>query len=139
MKKSSIKNKHAVNLLSIWCRTYWMWINKITLPIFGVQAGSNCWLQYWLIFSKPAKFYSVNIYCKINCFNYGINIAQFMPIMHNGLVTVSLQLFSVVWIFPRSLGVICCSRWVPSEGHKNYFKDWCLMDSQITFLFFTNF
>ena len=41
----------------------------------------------------------------------------------------------VVWIFPRSLGVICYDRWVPSEGHKNYFKDWCLMNSQPTFVF----
>ena len=24
-----------------------------------------------------------------------------------------------------------------SEGHKNYFKDWCLMNSQPTFLFLT--
>ena len=42
----------------------------------------------------------------------------------------------VVWIFLRSLGVICYDRWVLSEGHKNYFKDWCLMNSQSTFLFF---
>ena len=34
-----------------------------------------------------------------------------------------------MWIFLRSLGVICCDRWVLSEGHKNYFKDWCLVDS----------
>ena len=26
-----------------------------------------------------------------------------------------------------------------SEGHKNYFKDWCLMNSHPTFLVFTNF
>ena len=34
-----------------------------------------------LIFSKPVKFYGINI-CKINCFNYGVNIAYFMPRMH---------------------------------------------------------
>ena len=50
----------------------------------------------------------------------------------------SLQLFPVVWIFLRSLGVIWYDRWVLSEGHKNYFKDWCLMNSQPTFLFSTN-
>ena len=42
-------------------------------------------------------------------------------------------------IFLRSLGVICYDRWVLSEGHKNYFKDWCLMNSQSTFLFFNLF
>ena len=31
---------------------------------------------------------------------------------------VSLQLFPVVWIFLRSLGVICYNRWVLSEGQK---------------------
>ena len=29
-----------------------------------------------------------------------------------------LQLFLVVWIFPRSLGLICYHRWVLSEGHE---------------------
>ena len=53
--------------------------------------------------------------------------------------SASLQLFPVVWIFLRSLGVICYDRWVLSEGHKNYFKDWCLMNSQSTFLFLTYF
>ena len=38
-------------------------------------------------------------------------------------------------IFPRSLGVICYDRWVLSDSHINYFKDWCLMTSQPTFLF----
>ena len=49
----------------------------------------------------------------------------------------SLQLFPVVWIFLRSLGVICYDRWVLSDGHINYFKDWCLMNSRPTFLFLT--
>ena len=44
-----------------------------------------------------------------------------------------LQLFLVVWIFLRSLSVICYGRWNLSEGHKNYFKDWCFMNSQRTF------
>ena len=47
-----------------------------------------------------------------------------------------LQLFQVVWIFLSSLGVICYNKWVLSEDHKNYSKDWCLMNSQPTFLFF---
>ena len=50
----------------------------------------------------------------------------------------SLQLFPVVWIFLRSMGVICHERWVLSEGHKNYFKDLCLINSQPTFLFLTH-
>ena len=47
-------------------------------------------------------------------------------------------LFPVVWIFLRSLGVICYDRWFLSESHKNYFKDWCLMNSKPTFLFLTD-
>ena len=32
-----------------------------------------------------------------------------------------------------SLGVICYDRLVFREGHKNYFKDWCLMKSRSNF------
>ena len=39
--------------------------------------------------------------------------------------------------FLRSMGVICYERWVLSKGHKNYFRDWCLINSQTTFLFLT--
>ena len=58
-RKSSIKNGHAVDSLNIRCRSYWMWTNKITLPVFSVPAGSDCWLQYRLIFWKPVKFCSI--------------------------------------------------------------------------------
>ena len=49
--------------------------------------------------------------------------------------TVSPQLFLVVWIFLRFLGVIYYNRWILNEGHKNYFKDCFLVNSQPTFLF----
>ena len=39
-------------------------------------------------------------------------------VMHG---SVSQQLFLVVWMFLRSLGVICYRRLFISEGHKNYF------------------
>ena len=42
-----------------------------------------------------------------------------------------------MWIVLRSLRVICYDRWVLSEGRKNYFKDWCLVNSKSTFLFVT--
>ena len=58
-RKSSIKNGHTVDSLNIRCRSYWMWTNKITLPVFSVRAGSDCWLQYRLIFWKPVKFCSI--------------------------------------------------------------------------------
>ena len=45
----------------------------------------------------------------------------------------------MVWISPRSLGVICYERWVLSQCHINYFKDWCLMNSELTFVFLTHF
>ena len=53
--------------------------------------------------------------------------------------SVSRQLFLVVQIFQRFLRVICYVRQVLSEGHKNFFKDWCLMNSQPTFLIWTYF
>ena len=51
--------------------------------------------------------------------------------------SVSLQVFSMVWIFQGSLGVIFYNIGVLSEGHKNYFKHWYLMSSQPAFLFLT--
>ena len=53
--------------------------------------------------------------------------------------SVSLKLFPVVVIFLRSLGVICYDRWIVSDSHRNYFKEWCLMNSQLTFLLLTSF
>ena len=51
---------------------------------------------------------------------------------------MSRQLFPVVRISLKSLGVICYDRSVLIEVHKNYFNEWCVMDSQPTF-FFNNF
>ena len=45
---------------------------------------------------------------------------------------MSLRLFPVV-ILLMSQGVICYSRWVLRKGHKNYFKDWCIINSQCVF------
>ena len=43
-------------------------------------------------------------------------------------------------VYPYSyIPVICYNRGVLSVGHKNYFKDWSLMNSQPTFLFLTYF
>ena len=50
-----------MNMQLIHYRNYWMWINKITLPVFSVRACSNCWLQYQLIFWKPVTYYGINI------------------------------------------------------------------------------
>ena len=49
--------------------------------------------------------------------------------------SVSLQLFPVVQIFPKSLSVICYDRWVLSEGHKITLMTGYLMNSQLTFVF----
>ena len=51
--------------------------------------------------------------------------------------SASLQLFLVVWIFMRSLGIICYDSRVLSQGHKNYFNNYCIMKSQPTFLIST--
>ena len=52
---------------------------------------------------------------------------------------MSLEPLPVLWIFPGSLSVICYNRWILSEGHKNYFKDYCHMNSKPNFLFLTYF
>ena len=54
-------------------------------------------------------------------------------------VVLVLQLLLMVWIFLRSLDVICFDIRVLSDDHKKYFKVWCLMNSQSTFLFLTYF
>ena len=38
---------------------------------------------------------------------------------------------------PWVVFVMICDRWVLSDGHKNYFKDCCLMNPHPTFLFLT--
>ena len=43
------------------------------------------------------------------------------------------------WYFWGPWSVICYDRWVLSEVHKSYFKDWCLMNSQLTVLILTFF
>ena len=51
--------------------------------------------------------------------------------------SASSQLFPVLWIFLKSLCDICFYTWILSEGHKNYLKEWCLMNSQPAFVFLT--
>ena len=90
---------------------------------------------------------TINLYCK-NVFWTNLEVAtkrllhqqvkyrgSFSAMFVHG--TASLQLFPVLWIFLRSLGVICYDIWVLSESQKNCFKDWCLMNSQLTFQFLT--
>ena len=52
---------------------------------------------------------------------------------------VPIQLFTVMWIIPRSLSVIWYNRWVLSKDLQIYFKDWCLLNSQSNFLFLNYF
>ena len=68
----------------------------------------------------------------------GISHQEASPSGKNTRVDTSMQLFLVVWIFLRFLGVICYDRWFFSEGHKNYFKYWCLIKTRPTFLFSTS-
>ena len=51
--------------------------------------------------------------------------------------SVSLELFFGGLDISEALGVISYGRSVVSEGHKNYFKDWCLMNSQPIFISLT--
>ena len=53
--------------------------------------------------------------------------------------SVSLPLFLLLWIFPRPLRFNCYNRQVLSEGHKNHFRDQCLIKLQWTFLIFPSF
>ena len=101
------------------------------------------------IFSKFAglQTYSQQLYYQMNSFR-GIfqhhfkSLTMLPPYTDLSAMfahgSVSLQLCLVMWIYLRSLGVSCYDRWVLSEGHKDYFKDWCLMNSQPTYLFLTN-
>ena len=65
-----------------------------------------------------------------------VKLVALNHVVHRSL---ALQLFLVVWVFLRSLGVICCKIWVLSNGRKNYLKDFCLMNWQCTFLILTSF
>ena len=56
---------------------------------------------------------------------------MYYPVVQLGLEQV-LKLSINLLIF---LGVICYYRWVLSEGHKNYFKDWCVMNSAYRSIF----
>ena len=60
-------------------------------------------------------------------------------LMHCHAWTCVLQQFTVLWIFPRFLGIIFYDRGVLSEDYKNYFKDWCLMNSKPAFMFLPDF
>ena len=59
----------------------------------------------------------------------GKNTGVFLVLCHR-CKHVPTTKFQVICIFMGSLGVIICyDRRVHSEGHKNYFKDWCLINS----------
>ena len=52
---------------------------------------------------------------------------------------VSLPLFLLELIFPSPLRFNCYKRQVLSEGHKNHFREQCLINLQWTFLIFLSF
>ena len=56
---------------------------------------------------------------------------------NTGVVLVQMSQMEVCTY--DSLGVIYYYIWVQSEGYRNYFEDWCLMNSRPTFLFLTYF
>ena len=52
---------------------------------------------------------------------------------------IALGLLLAIFLFSGTLVVICYSKWVFSETHKNYFENWCLMNWRSIFLILTYF
>ena len=123
----------------------------------AVETFKGCWhhgghhdwksgmSDYWYTISEfilISKFriifnYNIQVQSIDTIPSVGKNIGVVLAMFAHG--SVSLKLFPVVWIVLRSLDVICYDGWVLSECHKNYSKHSCLMNSQLTFLFLTNF
>ena len=79
------------------------------------------------IYNRIIKFGKIDILSPLSAYHSEQKIAEqknqaCFSVCPHGSVTI--QLFLVMWIFPRSMGVICYKRQVFSKGHKNYFKDW---------------
>ena len=107
--------------------------SDLTCHLKDKETGAFLVALFCLIVRRP----SLEVVTKRRLHQQVKILAQFQcHVMHG---SVSLQLFLVVSIFLRSLGAISYNKSVFSNGHKNYFKDWCLMNSQLTFLFFTYF
>ena len=96
----------------------------------SVETGLGRWTLVVAVISVDAYPFFGFLRPDVSPCRYGNRC--FLVALCCGVVT-----FLVVWIFPRSLGVICYGRRVLSVCHKNYFKNWCLMNSQPIFLFLT--
>ena len=55
-----------------------------------------------------------------------ISAVSFKTLVERAYMEMKYLKYLVVWIFLRSLGVICYDIWVLSEGHKNYCRYWYL-------------
>ena len=114
--------------------SYWIPIGLLKTEygfIFrSVKTGFGRWMLVVAVISVDA--YSIFGFLRPDLSHWRYGNRCFLVALCCGVVT-----FLVVWIFLRSLGVICYGRWVLSVCHKNYFKGWCLMKSQPTFLFLT--
>ena len=111
---------------SCWCLSFFGFLRPELSP-WGY--GNRCFLVplCYLIVRRP----NLEVATKRLLHHHGSLSAMF----EHG--SASLQLLPVVRIFLRFLGIICYNRWVLSEGHNNYFKVCCLMNSQPGRLFLT--
>ena len=104
------------------------------------------WKPYWLSYIIALKNFVIPLFmpfhflpCErkkrvLSAKVYRLNLENFKKSERYLEEFALITQFSLIDI---SCYVICYDRWVVSEGHKNYYKDWSLMNSQPTFLFLT--
>ena len=70
-------------------------------------------------------------------------LGSFSALLAHGSLHMKVCPYSYFWwcgyFWGPWVSFVICHIWVLSEDHKNYFKDWCFMNSQPTFLFLTYF
>ena len=118
------------SIMVLICKIFWGRKRVNNRKRFWVALIANCnWLS-----GKELRFYGVFWISQARC-KRGYRIHPFVCITLFFWPLKTLENCKVFWFF-QGVGKVCSyDRWVLSEGHKNYFKNWCLMNSQPTFLF----
>ena len=95
----------------------------------SAETGLGRWILVVTVISVDA--YHFLAFSDLTCLTEDTGMCFLVALCCGGVT------FLLVWIFPRSLGVICYGRRVLSVCQKNYFKNWCLKNSQPIVLFLT--
>ena len=110
----------------------------------SVETGLGRWTLVVAVISAHAFFFDFPMTLRIQALchlilrsqNFQFTRILLVPCCTWKSVPTSISGF---WEFLRSLGVICYDRWVLSECYKNYFNNWCFMNSKRTIRFFNLF